>query len=302
MKLAVTGTAGQLARALITRGPAQGISVTPVGRPALDLLLPETIGPALETAAPDIIVNAAAYTAVDAAETDDATAMAVNGDGAGSVAAVASMLGIPIIQLSTDYVFDGALDRPYREDDATGPINAYGRSKLAGERAVAAQTDNHVILRTSWVYGPAGKNFVTTMLRVARTRPRLTIVSDQIGCPTSASDLADTVFNIAMRLTRSDDETLRGVVHAVGGGETSWHGFAEAIFAEAHKAGYPDVAVEPIATANYPTPARRPPNSRLETNKLMERYGIALPGWREALPDIVMAILETDATQREDMR
>ncbi|WP_181707957.1 dTDP-4-dehydrorhamnose reductase [Chthonobacter rhizosphaerae] len=283
MRIAVTGREGQVVQSLLERGPIAGATVIAVGRPDLDLADPGTVMPALEAAAPDLVVSAAAYTAVDKAETDAATAHAVNGAGAGAVAAAAARLGVPVIHLSTDYVFDGAKPDPYVETDPTGPLGVYGASKLAGEAAVAAAAPDHVILRTAWVYSPFGANFVKTMLRVGETRDVVRVVADQHGRPTAALDIADAVIQVGRNLLGSDDPALRGVFHMAAGGEATWADFAEAIFAEAAARGRRVPAVERIATTDYPTPARRPANSRLDGTKLSNAHGVVLPDWRASL-------------------
>lgn len=284
MRIVVTGREGQVVRALAEVGPTAGVSVVPVGRPALDLADPAGLRPALEAARPDVVVNAAAYTAVDKAETEPALAMAINGAGAGLVADAAAALGVPILHLSTDYVFDGTLDRPYREDDPTGPLGVYGRSKLAGEQAVAAATPHHVILRTAWVYAPFGNNFVRTMLRLAETRDEVGVVSDQWGCPTSALDIAVTVVAVARRLAgRTAPPGLFGTFHMTGQGEAVWADVADAVFARAAALGAPSARARRITTADYPTPARRPANSRLDGAKLAATYGLTLPAWRPSV-------------------
>lgn len=283
MRLIVTGTQGQVAQSLRERGLALGVDIECLGRPQLDLANLTSIERALECAPADIVVNAAAYTAVDRAETEETLATRINGAGAGHVAAVANRMGMPIIHLSTDYVFDGALDRPYREEDDTSPICAYGRSKLEGERQVVAANPNHVILRTSWVYSPFGANFVRTMLRLGQTRGEVGVVGDQRGNPTSALDIADAVIAVARKLLapggRSD---ILGVFHLSGTGEATWAEFAAAIFEDAAAHGRAPVSVKPISTADYPTAARRPANSRLNTSRLRRAYGLELPSWRES--------------------
>ncbi len=292
LRIAVTGWTGQVVRAMLERVPA-GVEVIALRRPELDLADHRTIAPALRSARPDVIVNAAAYTAVDQAESEPELAMRINGGAAGEAARAAAALGIPVIQLSTDYVFDGTLDRPYREDDVTGPISAYGASKLAGEQAVAAATANHAVLRTAWIYSPFGKNFVKTMLRLAETRDEVGVVADQQGCPTSALDIADAIFAVARNLVaRPQDDTLRGVFHMSAPGEAVWADVAEAIFAERERLGGKPVAVKRIATADYPTPARRPTNSRLNCSKLAARHGVVLPAWRASLATCVERLLK----------
>ncbi len=292
MRLIVTGTEGQVARSLAERAAAEGVELQTIGRPALDLADAESIARAFDGARADVIVNAAAHTAVDRAEAEEELATRINGAGAGQVAAVARRLGVPIIQISTDYVFDGALDRPYREDDPTGPVGAYGRSKLAGERAVAAANPDHVILRAAWVFSPFGANFVKTMLRLGETRGELNVVADQRGTPTSALDIADAILAVVRRLAAtSDRKGLTGVFHLSGAGEATWAEFAEAIFAEAEAFGRKPVAVRPISTEEYPTPARRPANSRLDGARLREVYGVAPPPWRSSLKVCVARLL-----------
>jgi dTDP-4-dehydrorhamnose reductase len=290
MRIVVTGKQGQLVTSLIERGAGKA-EIVAVGRPELDLSDPASVARALEARRAEVIVNAAAYTAVDKAETDEETAIRVNADGAGAVAEAAARLGTPIIHISTDYVFDGQLDRPYREDDPTGPTGAYGRSKLDGERRVAAACDNHAILRTAWVYSPFGANFVKTMLRLGETRAELGVVADQRGNPTSALDIADGVLAVAARMMKDPSRELRGVFHMTGATQASWADFAEEIFARAQKHGRAPVLVKRIATADYPTPAKRPANSRLDNSRLRRLYGVALPDWRPSLADCVARLL-----------
>ena len=232
---------------------------------------------------PDVIINAAAYTAVDKAEAEEDLALRVNGEGAGHVAEAAARIGVPLLHLSTDYVFDGALDRPYREDDQTGPISVYGRSKLIGEKRVAERCPDSVILRTAWVYSPFGANFVRTMLRLNEMRDEVGVVADQRGNPTSALDIADALLAVAMRMRADASPLLRGVFHMTGSGEATWAEFAEAVFENAHARGRRLTRVKRITTANYPTPARRPANCRLDNAKLRRVYGLALPEWRASL-------------------
>jgi dTDP-4-dehydrorhamnose reductase len=300
LRIAVTGTKGQVAQALQERGPARGVEIVALGRPDLDLMAPETVGPALRAAKADVIVNAAAYTAVDKAESEPEISDAVNARGAGAVAAAAAALGVPVVHLSTDYVFAGDLDRPYREEDPTGPTGAYGRSKLAGEAAVAAASPEHVILRTAWVYSPFGANFVKTMLRLAGTRDAITVVADQHGSPTSALDIADAVIQVCSNLqSRHGDASLRGVFHMAGTGYTTWAGFARTVFEASAAHGGPAARVEPIPTSAYPTPARRPANSRLACGKLLAVHGVALPDWRASTRATVERLVRA-ATQEHE--
>jgi len=252
LRIAVTGTKGQVAQALQERGRDRGVEVVALGRPDLDLMAPATVAPALRAANAEVVVNAAAYTAVDKAESEPEVVDAVNARGAGAVAAAASALGLPLVHLSTDYVFAGDLDRPYREDDPTGPRGAYGRSKLAGEAAVAAATPDHAILRTAWVYSPFGANFVKSMLRLAATRDAIGVVADQHGSPTSALDIADAVLQVCTNLrARPEDATLRGIFHMAGAGYTTWARFAEAVFEVSAAQQGPVARVEPIPTSAY---------------------------------------------------
>jgi dTDP-4-dehydrorhamnose reductase len=289
MRIAVTGKQGRVVSALIEVGPKLGVEMLPVGRPELDLLSPETVQPALANIRPNIIVNAAAYTAVDQAEKEPEVAMAVNAGGAMAVADAARMLGVPLVHLSTDYVFDGRKSTPYIEQDQVAPANVYGASKLAGEAAVAAATRDHVIVRTAWVYSPYGKNFVQTMLTLAQSRDEVSVVADQYGCPTYAHDIAVGIVAIGRNLLdRPQCEQLRGIFHLASAGETNWAGFASAIFESLRLLGKRVPKVTPITSAQYPTPARRPANSRLDCSKLERGYNIRLPSWRTSL----MACLE----------
>ena len=285
MRVVVTGKAGQLARSLAERAP-DGVQVILLGRPELDLAEPSGIAAALAAARPDVVVNAAAYTAVDKAETERDLAFAVNGAGAGGVAAATRALDVPLIHISTDYVFDGSKPAAYVETDPTAPLGVYGASKLAGEQAVLTAHPGAVICRTAWVYSPFGANFVKTMLRLAETREELGVVADQIGNPTSALDIADAVLALARRL-KDDPAAETGIFHMTGSGEASWADLAEAIFAASAAQGGSTAKVRRITTADYPTPAPRPPNSRLDCRKLAEVHGLSLPDWRSSVAAVV---------------
>jgi dTDP-4-dehydrorhamnose reductase len=282
MRIAVTGSKGQVATSLVERAGARA-EVIALGRPRFDLADRAAVLAGLEAARPDVIVNAAAYTAVDKAEAEEAVATHVNGEGAGHAAEAAARLGVPLLHLSTDYVFDGALDRPYREDDPTAPTGAYGRSKLAGEKAVAERSADSVILRTAWVYSPFGANFVRTMLRLNETRDEVGVVADQRGNPTAAWDIADALIAIAARMKDDKSPALRGIFHLTGSGEATWADVAEAVFHEAAARGRRPTRVKRILAADYPTPARRPANSRLDNEKLGRVYGLKLPEWRRSV-------------------
>lgn len=291
MRLAVTGSHGQVVQSLLERAGGD-VEVIALGRPMLDLAEPATVFPVLEAAAPDIVVSAAAYTAVDRAEQETGAAYAINAAGAGAVAQAASRLGLPIIHLSTDYVFNGRKDRPYSEGDPTDPLGTYGASKLAGEHAVLAACANSAVLRTAWVYSPFGNNFVKTMLRLARERDEVGVVADQFGNPTSALDIADGVLAVANNLLSNDAPALRGVFHMTAEGEASWAEFASAIFEASSAVGGPAARVKPITTAEYPTPAPRPANSRLDCAKLERVHGVRLPQWRPSMACVVKRLLE----------
>lgn len=292
LRIAVTGKSGQVVTALIERGAAAGHEIIALGRPELDLTDPTTVASVLQAVVPDVVVSAAAYTAVDKAEIEADLAHAVNNAGAGAVARAAKALGVPMVHVSTDYVFDGMLDRPYVESDATGPTGVYGASKLAGEQAVLAEHgDNVAVLRVAWVYSPFGGNFVKTMLRLAGDRDEVSVVADQIGNPTSALDIADGILLVAANLVGSEDPTLRGVFHMTASGEASWADFATGIFAAAAARGGPFAYVKPITTAEYPTPATRPANSRLDCVRIAQIHGVMLPDWRASLDTVVARLI-----------
>ncbi len=292
MRIVVTGVNGQIATSLIERGRGRA-DIIALGRPRLDLANRESVLRAIEAAPCDIIVNAAAYTAVDKAEQEPNEAMRINADGAAHVAEAAARGGVPLLHLSTDYVFNGVGERPYRETDPTGPTSAYGRSKLAGESRVVVAQPNCAILRTAWVYSPFGANFVRTMLRLGETREEIGVVADQHGNPTYALDIADALLAIAARLAEDASPDLRGVFHMTGQGEATWADVAEATFAAAERHGCKPARVRRIGTLDYPTPAKRPANSRLDNDKLSRTYGVVLPEWRRSLSDCVDRLLST---------
>ena len=293
MRIIVVGKEGQVARSLAERARAHGAQAVLVGRPKLDLADPSGIEDALIETGGDIIVNAAAYTAVDQAESDPELAEAINGIGAGAIAGAAAAMNVPVIHISTDYVFDGTADHPYREDDPVSPLGVYGASKLLGEEAVAAEAENYAILRTAWVYSPFGKNFVKTMLRLAADREELGVIADQYGSPTSALDIADGILSVSRNLLdRPGDKNLRGLFHMAGTGYTHWAEFAAEVFALSARLGGPSARVRPIKTADYPTPAKRPANSRLDCTKLKETHGVVLPPWQASLETTVKRLIE----------
>lgn len=296
MRLVVTGRDGQVAASLLEAGQAAaGVEVIAIGRPQLDLARPDTVIEAIAAAKPDIVVSAAAYTAVDQAEDEPDLAFAVNAAGAGKVAQAASRLGVPVIHLSTDYVFDGTKDAAYVETDATAPRSVYGASKLAGEQAVASANPHHLILRTAWVYSPFGKNFVKTMLRLAADRDEIAVVADQWGNPTSALDIADAILHAAARL--HEGAGTSGIYHLAGTGEANWSGFARHILDTSRVLGGPWARVRDIATMDYPTKARRPANSRLSSAKFAAAFGWNAPDWRQSTEAVVRRLLAGEPKQ-----
>jgi dTDP-4-dehydrorhamnose reductase len=287
-RILVTGGSGQLATALAEAG---GERVRRVGRPDFDFDRPESVEQVVRETGPALVVNAAAYTAVDAAEADAPAAYRANCDGPALLGALCQQAGVPLIHVSTDYVFDGLKGAPYLETDATAPQGVYGASKLAGEEAVLASCERAVVLRTSWVYAATGKNFVRTMLAAARKTNHLRVVADQKGCPTAAVDLAAGILAITELIEAQGwQQRFRGVFHAAGTGWTTWHGLACAIFEEAARYGLRGPEVQAIATTDWPTPARRPPDSRLDCGRLAATFGVALPPWREGLVRTIDAI------------
>ena len=288
----VTGGSGQVAQALGHLGPPREMDMVVLGRPQLDFDDAGTILKAFATRPWRYVVNAAAYTAVDAAEADEAAAARANADGPELLATLCAKARIPFIHISTDYVFDGSKGTPYREADPTNPTGAYGRTKRDGEERVLNAGGHSIILRTAWVYSDTGKNFVRTMLSAGARLPKLRVVADQKGSPTAAADLAAAILDIIALIDRDGWRPgFGGIFHATGSGETSWHGLAVATFEEARRRGGPSPEVEAIATADWPTPARRPADSRLDNGKLAGTFGIALPPWRESLARTVDSLL-----------
>lgn len=279
MKVLVFGETGQVARELARRAGAVQLDLR--GRDAADFTDLAACAALVEASDADAVVNAVAYTAVDAAEAEEDTALLVNAAAPGAIARAAALRGLPFVHISTDYVFDGSGTDPWPVDAPTGPLGAYGRSKLAGEEAVRAAGGVHAILRTSWVVSSHGKNFVKTMLRLGADRDRLTIVADQVGGPTPAAAIADACLSIAAQLKA--DPAKSGTYHFSGAPDVSWADFARAIFAEA---GLSPEVVD-IPTSAYPTPARRPFNSRLDCGGTLAAFGIARPDWRAGLCDIL---------------
>lgn len=279
MRILLTGINGQVGWELQRTLPSLG-EVIAVDRNQCDLACPDQLRSLIRTIKPGIIVNPAAYTAVDQAESEPALAQTINGAAPGILAEEARQLDALLVHYSTDYVFDGIQSTPYREDDPTGPLGVYGRTKLAGEQAIAATGCRYLIFRTCWVYGRRGRNFLRTMLRLAAERDELRVVADQHGAPTWSRMIAETT---ALALARYQDQ--HGIYHLSAAGETSWHGFAEQIIVLAHARGLltRSPSVRRLTTADFPTPARRPVNSRLDGSRLRQDFGLALPDWAEQL-------------------
>lgn len=291
----ITGGAGQVGLELARADwPAEVVLHLPT-REQLDLSDQASVKAAFAATPFAAVINSGAYTAVDKAESEVAEAFAANAMGPAVLADATRAAGIPLVQVSTDYVFDGAKDAPYGEDDPIAPLGVYGASKLAGELAVRSGNPRSVVLRTAWVLSIHRANFLKTMLRLASDRPALRVVGDQVGCPTSARDIAATLKTIALRMI-SDPEAPTGVYHFVNAGETSWAGLASEIMTLSAAEGGPTATVESITTADYPTPARRPGNSRLSTGKLSQDYGIQPRTWQVAVAEITAEL----ATERSD--
>ncbi len=283
----LTGASGQVGWELQRTLASLGRVVAP-SHAELDLARPDTLAAAVRDIKPDLIVNPAAYTAVDKAESEQELAYAVNAEAPLALAKEARRLGITLVHYSTDYVFDGSQTGAYAETDKPRPLGVYGASKLAGEELVQASGADHLILRTSWVYGLRGKNFLLTMQRLARERDKLSVVADQFGAPTWARSIAEATAQmlalwLAPGATPDDRRRLSGIYHLSCGGRTSWHGFAEAILQDMQARGEKTPALKAISTAEYPTPAQRPANSVLSNEKLQKTFGIRMPAWEHAL-------------------
>ncbi len=281
MKVLVTGKEGQLVRSLVERAKVRAdLEIMALGRPDLDLEVAGSVAQAVRKLSPDVVLNAAAYTAVDQAEDEPDRVFRVNAEAAGELAAAARAAGAPIIQISTDYVFDGTADGAYCEEAATNPIGVYGRSKLEGERQVSRHNPDHVIVRTAWVYSPFGRNFLKTMMTLAQDRDVLTVVSDQRGNPSSALDLADGLLALLSRWGAGERTDLGEIYHLGGTGAATWFEFAQFICSELQSLGIAAAEVRPIRTEDWPTKAQRPGNSVLDSSKFVRNMGFAMPDWR----------------------
>jgi len=286
MRVLVTGAHGQLARSLVERAQRfRGIDLTAIGRPKLDLAIPGSAKEAILEMRPDIVINAAADTDVDGAEEHQQLAIRLNAEAAGEVAAAAAAVEAAIVQLSTDYVFDGAATRPYTEDAPTGPLNSYGRTKLAGEEAVRAANPDHLIVRTAWVYSPFGRNFVKTMFQAAEERDELRVVADQRGSPTSALDLADALLGLAGKWSQVGEGAR--TLHLAGSGEASWSDLAAEVMEQRRRLGLRSARIIPIPWKEWPVRAIRPQYSVLDSSKFAKDFGLRLPNWRQSVGGVV---------------
>lgn len=283
MRILLTGASGQVGSALLETLPALG-EVIPAARPQLDLLVPRSIRDTVAAARPDVIVNAAAYTAVDQAESEEGVAFSANRDAPAILAEEARKLGALLVHFSTDYIFDGEKPSPYVEADAPNPLNAYGRSKLAGEQAVRSSGCRHLVLRTSWVYSHAGRNFLLAILGRAKRGEPLRVVDDQFGAPTSSLMLADAVPDAVRRALA--DQALCGIYHLSAAGRTTWYEFARALL----QASGTVASVTPIASKDYMAPARRPRNSLLDNSRIVGKLDIRLPSWDEGMLQVLQRL------------
>lgn len=283
MKILVTGREGQLARSIAERAADHsGLDIVTTTRAEADLSSSGSVAAAIRAHRPDLVINAAAYTAVDQAENEPALAFRINAEGAGEAAAVAREVCAPVIQLSTDYVFDGSGTEPYAEDAPTNPLSVYGRSKLAGEEVVRAANPDHLILRTAWVYSPFGRNFVKSMVAAARDRDELAVVADQHGCPTSALDLAGAILSLALRR-----DWFGETYHLAGAGSASWFDLALEVMTNCRRLGLPTADVRPIATVDWPAKAARPAFAVLDCARAEADLGLRLPEWRHSVAQVV---------------
>ena len=288
MKILLTGRGGQLANCLVERCAGRtGLELIAFGRSQLDLERPETLAAPITAASPDVIVNAAAFTAVDLAEEQPELARTVNVDAAGAIAAAARACGARIIQISTDYVFDGNSAAPYREDAPANPLGVYGATKWEGEQQVTAENSDHLIVRTAWLYSPFGRNFVRTMMHLAETQDSLSVVDDQHGNPTSGFDVADGLIAVLDAWQDGRNTGLGQTYHLAGPGIATWFGFAEAIFDRCRALGLPAAQVVPIASADWPTRAARPRNSTLDCSRFEADFGFRAPAWQQSLTTVV---------------
>lgn len=293
MKILVVGNSGQVASSLREIADSfDGGQFAFAGRPRLDLTDSAGVYEMIEAVSPDVIINTAAFTAVDDAETDFSGAVTINAAAPGLIAAAARAVGSRLIHLSTDYVFDGLAQEPYRETAAVGPINVYGRTKLAGEQAVRTELNDHLIIRTAWVYSPFGRNFVKTILRACETRDVLRVVHDQVGSPTSALDLAEGLVAILRQWQTQPNLGVSETYHLAGQGRASWANVAEEVVAASEQLGGPTADVIRITTKEWPTAARRPLNSQLDSERFHATFGHVLPPWKSSVRSVVERLLQ----------
>jgi dTDP-4-dehydrorhamnose reductase len=294
MRILLTGANGQVGRELSNRGGQRGFEVLALNRSDLDITDPISVSREVNRSGVSLVVNAAGYSAVDEAESEPELAFAVNCDGPAYLASACEKVGIPLVHISTDYVFDGQKQGAYFETDPVSPLSVYGKSKAAGEVEVRKRLREYIILRTSWVYGVHGHNFVKTMMSLGREREVVQVVADQYGCPTYAADLADAILRIAAQFLQGG-RVHWGTYHYCGKGVTSWYGFAEQIFALARKHVFLKVKrIEPLTTAEYPTPAKRPANSVLDCSLVKRYFGIAPKPWLESLARMVQQVFSNE--------
>ena len=298
----VAGRNGQLATCLRDLAAMRGIPLVALGRSELDLEICDELRRVIDRTVPSMIINAAAHTAVDLAESEVAKAFLINRNGAAALADIAWQMNIPFVHVSTDYVFDGAKSAAYDESDIPAPLNVYGASKLAGEAAVLAAHPLATVIRTSWLYSPHGRNFVRTMLRLSEVQPVVRVVQDQYGNPTSALDLAAAILQLVGRLLTHDRRAMAGIFHLAGQGETTWYGFAQAIFGLLARRGMKVPRLEAITTEHYPTAAQRPRNSRLDSRKAERVLGIRLPAWPCSLETCLDQLVGKGDTDAEGNR
>ena len=302
MKVLVIGANGQLGWELCRRGEKQGFDIVALDLPDFDITEPSTVKKAVSQTGVSLVINASAYTAVDKAESESELAFAVNRDGPAYIASSCAEIGIPLIHISTDYVFNGNKKGPYLETEPISPLGVYGKSKAAGETEVRNHLKEHIILRTAWLYGIHGNNFVKTMLRLGKEKEMVRVVADQYGCPTYAADLADAILAIAMQISEQRAITW-GTYHYCGKGMTTWHGFAQAIFDLAKQ--YDSLMVKkivPITTAEYPTPVKRPANSVMDCSLLIKIFGISPRTWQESLADMLNRYYQQDKHIQQNIK
>ncbi|MGQ0672581.1 MAG: dTDP-4-dehydrorhamnose reductase [Hyphomicrobium sp.] len=287
IRIAVAGKSGQVAQALLRQATGSGVDVIVRGRPELDLTSIDSVGQFIFETRSAVLINATAYTAVDKAETEAEAAFAVNAGAPALLATLCAHFKIPLIHLSTDYVFDGTSTTRYREDDPIAPLGIYGASKAAGEAAIRRSLAQHIIVRTAWVYSRDGANFVRTMLRLGAERDVVRVVADQRGSPTSADEIAAALLSIARQVANGARDDAWGTYHLTGRGETTWHGFAAELFQQTAQRGLKSPRLEAITTADYPTPARRPAYSCLDNSKIERTFGIEREPWQESLEAVI---------------